>query len=229
MPEDLIKDVKIIEPPIRELTKKKFNFITACLSGCGCLFLIIIGASIGLKIYIGQGPQILKTLPNNFPDDISIYDQYNIDRITFISGKYKSRSIGTASLLPKIILSPLFNSLMDGDINRDSAENLATTSKKALVYNFWRLITTPVSDNRDTIQIEWRDIQVEPIFMISFYKNKLKEKKFKINTESESAIFKQFTFSRKDGFSGTVYVQYPEGAPKIDYAFLIVNIPASVK
>jgi len=224
MDKDLIKDVEIVEPPMRELTKRKFGFAAACMSSCGFFLLIIIGLIIGLKIYIGQGPQTLKTLPESFPQDISIYDQYNIDSITFISGKYKSRSIGVASLIPKIVLSPLFYSLRDGETTDGQT---TTPTKKFSAYNFWRLITTPVSNNRDTIQIEWRDIQAEQSFLISFYKNKLREKQFKIETESESTIFKQFTFSRSDGIDGTVYARHPEGSKKIDYAFLIINIPTA--
>ncbi|PIT88278.1 MAG: hypothetical protein COU29_03355 [Candidatus Magasanikbacteria bacterium CG10_big_fil_rev_8_21_14_0_10_36_32] len=224
MDKDLIKDVQIVEPPMRELTKKKFGFAAACMSSCGFFILIIIGLVVGLKIYIGQGPQRLKTLPESFPQDISLYDEYNVDGITFISGKYKSRSIGIASLIPKIVLSPLFYSLKN---EQNTGEQIPSTTKKFNVYNFWRLVTTPVSDNRDTIQIEWRDVQAEPSFLISFYKNKLRDKHFKIETESEGKLFKQFTFSRNDGIDGTVYTQHPENSKKINYAFLIVNIPAT--
>ncbi len=226
MDKDLIKDVEIVEPPMRELTKRKFGFAAACMSSCGFFVLILIGLVIGLKIYIGQGPQQMKALPETFPKDISIYDEYNIDDITFISGKYKSRSIGVASLIPKIVLSPLFYSLKN---DATGGEQTASPTKKFSAYNFFRLITTPVSDNRDTIQIEWRDIEAEPSFLISFYKNKLRDKQFKIETESESKIFKQFTFSRNDGIDGTVYAQHPEGSKKIDYAFLIINIPGETK
>ncbi len=224
MDKDLIKGVEIVEPPMRELTKRKFGFAAACLSSCGFFILILIGLVVGLKIYIGQGPQSLKALPESFPKDISIYDQYNIDGITFIPGKYKSRSIGVASLIPKIVLSPLFYSLKNDATGGGDA---GSSTKKFNAYNFFRLISTPVSNNRDTIQIEWRDVQAEPSFLISFYKNKLREKQFKIDTESESKTFRQFTFSRADGIDGTVYAQHPEDSKKIDYAFLIINMPAA--
>lgn len=229
MRDDLIKDVKIIEPPIQELSKRKFGFVMACLSGCGCLLLVTVGAIIGLKIYIGQGPQKLKTLPENLPKEIFIYDQYNIEKITFISGKYKSRSLGVAALFPKIILSPLLISLMDGSIGGVNGDDSSTSSKKAGAYSFWRLITAPVTDNRDSIQIEWRDIQVEPNYMLRVYKNKLQEKQFKIDSESEGKNFQQFTFTRDDGIDGTVYAQHPENGKKIDYAFLLVNVPNNLQ
>ena len=84
-----LDDIEIVEPPLGELTKTH-SHKRACFTGCGCIVFLIITIIIGLKIYIGPGPQTLQKVPTNFPTDIPIYDRNNIEEITFISGQYKN-------------------------------------------------------------------------------------------------------------------------------------------
>ena len=221
-----IDNVEIVEPPIGELSKKYSTFSTikrTCLAGCGCLvFLIIIGIIL-MRVSMGSGPETLKQVPANFPTDIPIYDKDNIERITFISGKYKNRGVEIAAFFPKIILSPLFLSLDKNQPQRNSNENKFVSSAKSL----WRIIRSPVSDHRDTVQIEWKNLDAEPMFIINYYKIELGKQKYKIDLESEGRDVRQFSFS-KDDISGSMYVQGDEEAkPGTDYAVLTVSIGTS--
>ncbi len=214
-----INNVEIVEPPIGELTKKYSAFSAikrACFTGCGCLVFVIIGIIIFIRIAMGSGPETLSSVPANFPSNIPLYDQDNIEQITFISGKYKNRGIEIAAIFPKIILSPLLITL---DKN---SQNNADTDKLTSITNLWKMISAPVSDHRDTVQIEWRELNADPYFIIGYYKTELKKDFYNIDVESEGENVQQFSFS-KDDITGSMYVQ---GAPGqgADYAVLTVNL-----
>lgn len=221
MHSDDLKDVEIVEPPIQELTKKNHWVGKACLSSCGLLLFLAVALIIGLKIYIGPGPKQSKNLPANFPRDIPIYDEYNADKITVITGRYKSRSMEIAAFFPKIILSPLILS-----VGKDSEAD--GEKKEDFMSQVWRVLKKPVSDASDTIQVEWFNNESEPNSMISYYRTKLTDAGYAVNTESDGPNFQQFTFSGGSGNSGTVYVEFnPQDKKKISYAFLMVDISAA--
>ncbi len=210
-----LDNIEIIEPPLNELTKKH-SYKRTCLTGCGCFVFVIIAAAVGLRLYIGQGPTTIKTIPTNFPTDIPVYDKDAIENITFISGKYKNRGIEIAAFFPKVILSPLLVKMEQGKTTTD------TGGWKGI----WQIITAPVGDHRDTIQINWSNLDAEPSFIISYYRKELTKTNFKIEVESEGNNVRQFSFSREDGTSGSLYVEGDETArPGTDFATLTVNLP----
>ena len=215
-----INNVEIVEPPIGELTRKYSAFSAikrACLTGCGCLVLVIIGIIVFIRLALGSGPETLKTVPENFPTEIPIYDSDSIEQITFISGKYKNRGIEIAAFFPKLILSPLLVNM-----NKDNQTNAQPTDKITSVKNLWQTITTPVSDHRDTVQIEWRKLPADPYFVIGYYKTELQKAGYTIEVESEGNDVQQFSFSKHE-ISGSMYVQ---GAPGqgAEFALLTVNL-----
>jgi hypothetical protein len=214
-PEEIINSVEIVEPPIQEFHKRGRWFATACFSGCGCVVLFIATIIIGIKMFIGAGPRQIKNLPDNFPKAISIYDQYNVSKITIISGKYKSRSMDLSTLFPKIILSPLIYS------DQKSGQN----DNPGVVKELWQILTKPTSDSRDMIQIEWRNIAGNSEDIIDYYRAKLAEGNFQVDSESTGQNYRQFTFRRADGLSGTVYVQNSQQKNNIPYAFIMINLP----
>ena len=222
-----LDDIKIVEPPIEELTKRHRSFTRFCLTGCGCVVLFLIGAVVALRLATGPGPQTLKTLPATFPQDVPVYDVDGIERITFISGKYKNRGIEIAAFFPKIILSPLFMNL---ESKPEGSTNSTSTGQIASLKNLWRIITTPVGDHRDTLQVEWNNLSTDQYFLVNFYKKELIKKDFKIDVESEGQNIYQFSFSRADGVSGSFYTKNEEGArgrTGTSYAILTINLAAS--
>jgi len=216
-----INNVEIVEPPIGELTKKYSTFSTikrTCFTGCGCLVLLIIGIIIFMRVALGSGPQTLKKLPDNFPNDIPVYDRDNVEQITFVSGKYKNRGIEIAAIFPKIILSPLLITL-----NKDNKNN-NNTDRFTSVKNLWGIISAPVSDHRDTVQIEWKNLDAEPSFIINYYKTELNKEGYTKDQESESRATRQFSFSKGD-ITGSIYVEGDEEKkPGTDYVVLLVNL-----
>ena len=96
----------------------------------------------------------------------------------------------------------------------------------AAARGLWKLITTPVGDHRDTVQIEWKNIDAEPSFVISYYRKELGKSGYTVDLVSEGQGVKQFSFSKPTGASGALFVQGDETLkPGTDYAALTVNIP----
>ncbi len=225
MPRDPIDQVEIVEPPIGELTKNHFGLRRILFTGCLAIVIFIVGSIIAFRLAVGQGPTVLSKVPASFPQAIPVYDPDAIDRITFISGGYKNRAVEIAAFFPKLILSQLFlalngNSPTTGN-TADSGGGLNTLTKT------WQLISTPVADHRDTIQIEWKNMDAEPTFVVNYYKNELRKKGYKIVQETTGNELKQFSFTNDDGVSGSLLAQGDETKkPGTDYAILTVNLPA---
>lgn len=219
MRKPILENVEIKEPPLEELTKTHSGITKACFTGCLFLVFIIIGLIIAIRLFTGPGPQVVKEIPANFPKEIPIYDPDNIHKITFISGKYKNRSIEIAAIFPKIILSPIFLALNDENIPQTEVD------KKTSFKDLWKIITTPVGDHRDTVRIEWTDIDSTPNFIYSYYKIELTKKNFVILKETDTDNGQQFSFSNNNGVSGDFLVQDKDGnQPQTEYISLTVNI-----
>ncbi len=217
MRDDLIQNVEIVDPPIGELTKRGGGFKKGCLFGCLSIILFLVGSIIALRLAAGKGPEKLTAVPANFPTAIPVYDKDAIERITFISGKYKSRGVEIAALFPKLILSPIFLAMDKQDATGDNGTKVAG--------KMWQLLTTPVSDARDTIQIEWQNMDAEPSFVISYYKNQLLRQKYSIDEETTGKASLQIVFSGPDGTTGSLEARGDETVkPGTDYALLTVNI-----
>lgn len=209
-----LDNIEIVEPPIEELTKKR-SWKGACFTSCALLLVLIIGAGVGIKIYVGAGPQSLKTLPANFPADILVYDKDNIENITYITARYKERGLGMATILPKIILSPIFYNSQNGD-NTGALKNL------------WNAVSAPAPSHTDSIQIEWKNVETDPDFVISYYKKELRKKNFKIDVESKGDNVQQFSFTRTDGITGSVYASNNDDKKSsTENLLLTVNLPAN--
>jgi hypothetical protein len=217
MRDDLIRNVEIVDPPIGELTKGRGGFKRGCFIGCFSIFIFIIAGIIALRFAAGKGPETLTAVPNNFPKAIPVYDKDAIERITFISGKYKSRGVEIAALFPKLILSPIFLAMDKKSATSDDGG--------AVAQKMWQLITRPVSDAHDTIQIQWLNMDAEPTFVISYYKNELLKQRYTIEEETVGRTSKQIVFSGPDGTTGTLQADGDEeNKPGTDYALLTVNL-----
>jgi hypothetical protein len=220
MRKPVIENIEIIEPPIGELTKQRSSLKKTCLTGCGCVIFLIVGLLLALRFFVGSGPSTLKKLPDNFPTAIPVYEKDAIEKITFISGTYKNRSIEIAAFFPKVILSPMLLKLRP-ESSVSSSDGFIAANR-----NFWNLLTTPVGDARDTIQIEWTMVDAEPGFIISYYRKELSKENYTISEVQQSGNSLQFSFESGDGINGVLITETNlEDHPGTDYAALTVNIP----
>lgn len=207
-----LDNIEIVEPPIEELTKKR-SWKGACFTSCALLLILLIACGVGIKLYVGPGPKTLKSVPDSFPADILIYDKDNIEVITYVSARYKQRGLGIATILPKLVLAPVFYGSQEQDA-------------KGAIKNIWNAVSTPSGDHKDSVQIEWTNVNADPSFIISYYKKELRKKNFKTEVESRGDNVQQFSFTREDGISGSVYAtNTADKKSSTDYLMLTVNIP----
>lgn len=213
MPKNYLDKVEIVEPPIGELSKNKSSFRHTCFTSCVTIILFFIIMVASLRLFIGTGPKEIKSPPPGFPNDIPLYAKDNIERINFIPGNYKKRSLEIAALFPKIILSPVLLRL-----------NQATPSSGAP--GLWDLVAAPVSDDRDTVIVEWRNLDAEPTFVIAHYKKELSKKGYVVENEPTlDATSKKLTFIKPQTLvSGTLTAfGDEEKKPGTDYAILSIS------
>lgn len=223
-----LDDIEIVEPPLGELTKKKSGLLRTCLSGCGCLMLVLITLFIALKLFVGPGPKTLRTVPEGFPATIPVYDRDAIERITFIPSRYKNRGLQVASFFPKIIFAPLFVPPAEGPASATTTATRASTwvQKVVAIKNFWSLLSTPVGETGDTIKIEWRNITAEPKFVFYYYKKELEKSGYTIADQVTTKNGYQCNFSSKTGTTGSLELRADENTTAgTNYAILIVNVP----
>jgi len=222
-----IDNVEIVEPPIGELTKKHSHLKGACLTSCGSLVALVIGLIIAFHVVVGTGPSIIKTPPANFPGDIPVYDKDTISQIIFIPGKYKKRSLEIAAFFPKIILSSLLLSVQPTPGDQSGEIMVEKAPDESMPKRLWDIVTTPVGDARDTVQIEWQNMDAEPDFVASYYEKELVKNGYLISDQNASNESYQFSFSRGDTIGGAFHaVGNPGDQPGTAFASLTVNFSA---
>lgn len=216
-----IEKIEIVEPPLQELSKRPSVWKRSCLFGCAGILILGVGFVVAIKLALGPGPKTLRAAPKNFPTAIPLYDRENIERITYIPGRYKNRAVELAAVVPKILLAPMFITMSQtGETPTNTIANEPGTAAK-----IWRLLRTPVSDAHDTVQIEWHAMDAEPSFIYRYYRTELRKQKFSIDSELTGVDFQQMTFSNSAGVTGFLSVHgNEEERPGTDYAILTVNL-----
>lgn len=225
MPKNKLDTVKIVEPPLGELTKKRPSFKKTCFTGCGCLLLLLAGAVAAFRIAVGAGPTTLSAVPKNFPATIPVYDKDAVLRITFISGRYKNRSMEIAAFFPKVILSSLLLTIQHDEQPKTPAGSADAVS---LTRRLWSILASPVGDARDTVRIEWKNMDAEPNFVSSYYKKELLKKGYAIDEEKENKGTYTFSFSQGTTSGALLAQGEEEKRPGTDYAVLTVNFSGAV-
>lgn len=221
-----IEQIEIQEPPIQEITKKKSCARRSCTTGCGCIVIFLIVAVLLLNFTTGPRTKTLKEIPENFPKSIPIYDQDNINNITFISGDEKNKILETIAFIPKLILSPIILVLGNNlNNNRQLDESgRIKTEKKANWKEWLDIVKEPVTDNRDIIQIEWTELSAEPKFVYNYYKNELEKENFSIEKETFNDSKKEFYFNL-DKLDGILYIEDDTEEKGTDFISMTINIP----
>lgn len=221
-----IDKVVIQEPPIQELSKKKSCLKRSCLTGGGCIAIFLIASLLILKWTTEPRIKELKNLPANFPSGIPVYDQDNILKITFISGKEKGRGLEIIAFVPKLVLSPLLLALDKNLKNNESgpSNNDQNINNKTGWEYFIQLIKKPVADHRDTLQIEWGELPAEPKFIQEYYQSELQKNNFQTNLPSLTDNVRQFTFQQNE-ITGAFYIEDEAKKSGTDYFSLTVKWP----
>ncbi len=223
-----LEPIEIQDPPIQELGKKSSCLKRTCFTGCGCIIIFILAALLALKLISGPRTKELNQLPADFPAGIPIYDKDSINKITYISGKQKSRGLEIAAYAPKLVLSPIILLL-----NKNSAETSQTAgqgrisiAKESSWKEFVKLMQEPVADHRNLLQIEWLELGAEPNFIQDYFSTELQHNDFSLGKSSQINKTRQFSFSQEEkNIEGALYIEDDSAKKGTDYVSLTVNYP----
>jgi hypothetical protein len=209
-----VDEVEIQGPPIDEIQKRSSCLKQGCVSALLVIFGTLLLLIIGMYFFVKPNTKHLDELPKSFPDSVPLYDEGNVDRITYTPGDERGEAVELLAFVPKAILSPLILALENADIATGAdTENLWES--------FIRILGTPVSDHRNIIAVEWSELQANPRFLYSYYKTNLIEDGFIEKTDEKKE--QRMRFFHENGT--TVILQMnDDGNPKngTDYAILKV-------
>jgi hypothetical protein len=217
-----IDHIEIKEPPIQELKKQSSCLRKSCTTSCGCLIIFIILFLLLLKFVAVPRPKELKSLPESFPSVIPIYDEENIEYITFLSGEGRSRILEVAGYLPKLILVPIFI-YIDDYAPSDIKVTLKEMAGESFGQKFIKLMQTPVTEQKDTFEIKWLDLTADSDYVEEYYQTELKKNNFKIQLTSESPDLKQLTFALEK-ISGVLFIKDDAQKSGTDLTILTINL-----
>jgi len=181
-----------------------------------------------LKFVAGPRTKELKELPANLPASIPIYAEDDISKISFISGKQKSRGVEMAAYVPKLILSPVIM-MLDNTImpeKKIDKEGKKTISRQAGWHDFVRLMKEPISDQRDIIQIEWTFLMAEPNFINQYFTTELRKHDYELTESVSNEKVKQFSFElTEENIAGVIFIEDDPQDSGTDYVSLTVHVP----
>ncbi len=217
-----IDKIEIKEPPIEELNKKRSCLRRSCGTGCGCFAIVVILSLVLLRFTIGPKTKEVRDIPQTFTEAIPLYDIDNVDSIKFTSGKERGKRIEVAAYFPKTILSP-FIIYFDKDCKYIPQTDIVCADMTGW-QKFRAFISDPVTDKRDTYNIEWSELHAKQDFIIEYYQTELKKKGYSIGLLSENNDIKQFTFSN-NMIDGLIYTMDDASTKDTDFVSLTVNLP----
>jgi hypothetical protein len=208
--------VTIQEPPLQELNKKRSCLKRTCFTGCGCIVIFLIASLLLLKFATGPKTKKLKEIPPTILEHILPYDTDSIDTIQIISGRDRNKGIEMIAYIPKIILAPIFIAIED---------NTPVDSKEKTAWSkFSTFVQAPLTDQRDSVMIEWSMLIAEPSFVYDYYSGELTKKGFTIENEQATNNIKQLYFKNKI-IDGSLRIQDNPKKPGTDYVLLTFFTP----
>jgi hypothetical protein len=219
-----IDNIEIQEPPIQELKKNRSCLRQSCVTGCGCFTVGIVIFFIVLHFTAAPRPKELKNLPENFPITIPVYDQENVEKMTFTSGQEKNRNLEWLTYVPKAILIPIYLVTQDYLPEEFRSPNKVADQTESWWQTYWRLVKRPITKQKDTFEIEWRNLPADPQFVQDYYTTELKKNNYEVIVATENQTIRQLTFSQND-IEGVMYIKDDNKTTGTDQAILTVTVP----
>ena len=208
--------VEIQGPPIDEIQKRSSCLKQGCISTLFFLLGIILFFVFLIHFFVKPHSQKLDDVPRSFPEKIPLYDEENIDSITYIPGEERAETVELLAFIPKAILSPLIVAL-------ESAEMAAGANTENLWESFIRILGTSISEHRSIVSIEWSELNASPRFIYAYHKTSLEQAGF---SESTTSQINRSRFSHSDGTTVLLEI-IDDGREKngTDYAILHAYYP----
>jgi len=130
--------------------------------------IIVLLVIFSLLIHTIVRPRVkhLAMIPTDVPQEVPIYDEENLDQISYVQGSQRAQAIEFLAFVPKAILSPLILTI-------ENADEAAGVDSESLWESFIRILGTPVADHRNIVSVEWSELQASPSFIHSYYQTAL--------------------------------------------------------
>ncbi|MEO5927938.1 MAG: hypothetical protein ABIO72_04415 [Patescibacteria group bacterium] len=144
----------------------------ACCVGCFFFLLVMI---IGFVLFWrglggGRGPQVLSSLPSNFPPALTLYRMDKAASITYFSGEEKQRTISA-------LLSPV--RWLKGD--RSVAPSTTSTVTVGQALDAQGSLIAQV----DTVSVVWQNLDVPRIDLLEFYQDEFRRNGFTVQSSHD--------------------------------------------
>ena len=206
-----VDEIQIQGPPIDEIRKRSSCLKRSCGTLLGIIIVLLMVFSLLIHLVVSPNTKKLSTIPTDFPAGIPLYDNENIDAITYISGKERGQAIELLAFVPKAILSPLILAI-------ESADEATGADTETLWESFIRILGTPLADHRKVVTVTWSELQAAPSFIQSYYRSALLQAGYEETSEKQA---QHVRFVDKHGTTVNVAVN-DNGNPQdgTDYAIL---------
>lgn len=186
--------VEIQGPPMREMGNGRSSCMRrGCLTGTGCMVLVLVVALAIIRLAVQPNAKHIKRVPEEFPSDIPVYDEENVDDIALVTGKKRSRAVEVLGYIPKVITAPL---VLGFDIDIPGIEEPTSAKDASAWQTFYTFLNAPITDTRDAVTIAWNDLAAEPDFLADFYTDELTARGFTITRTANDDRTKRILFSK---------------------------------
>lgn len=193
-----VDTVEIQEPPIESINKKHSCVRRSCVTGCGCLLFLVLGAA-ALVIWSSK-PNIetYQRPPEIIPADLPLYDSDNINTIVYTAGRKPQPLLDGAVIGAKIIMSPALyawqkfapESLLPAERRNPDIADVPWQDA------FYDIITSRPAPITDQVVIEWQGLPATVSFITDYYTKELKKKRFTITESVGNDTNRTILFSR---------------------------------
>jgi len=219
-----IDNVEIQEPPIQELKKNRSCLRQSCITSCGCFSVFLVIFFLILHFTSPPRPKELKSIPGNFPDSVPIYDKENLEKITFISGQEKNQKLEWLAYIPKAILIPVYLATQNYLPDEFQSANNRINEKNNWWQNYTSLVQKPITKQKDTFELEWRDLTADPDFVEEYYRTEFGKNNFDVTVTTENKTIRQLTF-KLDKIEGVLFIKDQNNKDGTDQTVLTVTVP----
>jgi|GEM_PF-2905602 len=197
---------------------------TCCL---GCLFAlaaVIVGTLVVILLFGGTGIEQVKTVPANFPKEITIFKLESAKGITVLGGGQRGRILG-------IILSPikLFKQFQRDKSELESGLIVSTAPLriewlgKQAQPESWFDKALRLAEGVDTVSISWEDLPATRQDVLDYYQRMFAKAGMKTRSSVEASTRTDFLEATKDGLDVQVHVQAAADGKNIDNLVVIVS------
>jgi hypothetical protein len=166
--------IEIKAPPVETLNRRRPSCIRrGCFTGCGGLFILLIGGLIFLRAI--ATPNTVKTglLPKGVSAVVPVYDADAIEtvRITKRSDAYQT-----------VTAHPLFKRFSRFTKNNDSLAEVPIL---------------PTMTDMDRLDIQWIYLSAQPSFIFRYYQDELKKAGYEVRVTENTEKVKELIFSQQ--------------------------------